>query len=361
MREELKIQLPFQKALEKNWVQHLLFWLAYLVLFTTIHLLRGIHEGEALSLMQFELFHLVGLIVVVYSNLRVLIPRLLDKKHYLVYAIAVFVLALTVSIVVHYLAAIFLGSPPAFRGEHHPRRPQIFIMGYMMMNFFFIAISSFLHYVKKSTRLNEIALRVKDLESSKLQAELDSLKAQINPHFLFNTLNNIYSHSLFKSDQTSEMILKLSGLMNYIIYDCRDDRVSLSREVEFINNYVALEKVRIDEDVETRVEIDVPPNGHRVAPLLFIPLLENAFKHGVNLRTGQSLIVIRLTVDDNDRLRFFIENALDGDAPEVPESAGGIGLENVRKRLELIYPGRHRLEIERTDGKFRVCLTIDLK
>ncbi|MBC8402816.1 MAG: sensor histidine kinase [Candidatus Marinimicrobia bacterium] len=355
---------PVKGLFEKRWVQHLLFWLAYMTLFSSFHMSRGISEGEGLTVALFELVHLSGLVMAVYLNLRILIPRYIDQKKYLQYTIMLLAATLLISIMINFIIEVFLPDPPLFKGARRHRINkgiEFFVFMYMMVQFFFVAVTSFLHYIKESARLNEIALRVKDLESSKLQTELDSLKAQINPHFLFNTLNNIYSHSLFKSEQTPEMILKLSGLMNYMIYECQDARVPLSKEIEFIKNFMALEKVRIDESVKISLNITIPENGHEVAPLLFIPLLENAFKYGVNIREGSPYINMDLSVSENDILEMVIENLFDEPIAGQEDVPGGIGLENVRKRLELIYPGKHEMEIVDKDGKFRVNLRIDLR
>ena len=356
---------PVRGLFEKRWAQHLLFWLAYMTLFSSFHLSRGISEGEGLTVALFEIVHLSGLLLAVYLNLRILIPRYIDQKKYLQYAIMLLAATLLISIMINFIIEVFLPDPPLFKGARRHRvgkEIEFYIFMYMMLQFFFVAVTSFLHFVKESARLNEIALRVKDLESSNLHAELDSLKAQINPHFLFNTLNNIYSHSLFKSEQTPEMILKLSGLMNYMIYECQDARVPLSKEIEFIKNFMALEKVRVDESVKVNLNITIPENGHELAPLLFIPLLENAFKYGVNIREGSPYINIDLNVSENDILELSIENLFDEPVIRQEDGGtGGIGLMNVSKRLELIYPGKHEMEIVDKDGKFRVNLRIDLR
>lgn len=360
MNELTDLQTVSQRLFSRRWVQHLVFWAAYLSLFSSFHLSRGIAEGEGMLVAFFELIHLSGLLAAVYLNLRILIPRFLSKQKYLFYGLLLLVSVFLISVSVNIIIEHLVPETSTFRAGRRHKGPEFFVFMYMMIQIFFIAVTAFLHYLKESVRLNEIALRVKDLESNKLQTELNSLKAQINPHFLFNTLNNIYSHSLFKSEQTPEMILKLSGLMNYIIYECGDDRVSLSKEIEFIRNYVALEQVRIDEYVQVNLNIAVPENGQRIAPLLFVPLLENAFKYGVNIRDGKPRIDIRLTVDNDNQLELVIENLFDEPDTAEAVTGHGIGLQNIRKRLNLIYPRRHNLTITAANGKFMVNLEIDL-
>jgi len=207
--------------------------------------------------------------------------------------------------------------------------------------------------------LQKEALSVKDLESRQLKAELDSLKSQVNPHFLFNSLNNIYSHSLLESPKTPELILKLSGLLNHIIYECQDEQVRLEKEMEFLNNYIALEQVRIDESVQVDLKMDVVDTTIMIAPLLFVPLIENAFKHGVNISSGKPFIDVQLK-QENDQLKFTCTNLRDNFEDEE-KSSGGIGLENVRKRLELLYPGKHHFAIEDDGHQFCVDLSITVE
>ncbi len=229
----------------------------------------------------------------------------------------------------------------------------------MFMEVIMVAISSSLHFLRENYRLREDALNHKALESSKLKAELDSLKSQINPHFLFNSLNNIYSHSLLESKRTPELILKLSGLLNYIIYECQDEVVPLEKELDFLSNYIDLEQIRIDESVKVNLKINIPDPSIHIAPLLFVPLIENAFKHGVNVSAKSPYIKVDLSVDDKHTLHFSCQNLKDN-FHEEEQHSGGIGLENVRKRLELIYPGKHEMIIEDNDDSYSVTVNLEL-
>ncbi len=360
--QELQINREFFRRLFRpRWVQHLVFWLGYMTLFSSFHLSRGISEGEGLRVGMIELVHLSGLLAIVYFNLRILIPRFLNRQKYIQYVFILLAGTLLISISVNLIIDNLVPEMIRYRGGRRHRGPEFLTFVYMMIQFFFIALTSFLHYLKENFRLSEVDLQVKDLERRQLKAELDSLKAQINPHFLFNTLNNIYSHSLLKSEQAPDMILKLSALMNYIIYECRVDRISLHKEIDFIQNYIALEKVRIDESIRININIDIVENGHEIAPLMFVPFLENAFKHGVNIRQEQPHIDISLTALTENKINFTIENLMDsGDEPDMESKHGGIGLDNICKRLQLIYPDRHRIAIDTSDNKFRVELELDL-
>jgi sensor histidine kinase YesM len=238
----------------------------------------------------------------------------------------------------------------------------MFVIPMAFMQLSLVAVTSALHFMRVNQRLQQEALSVKDLESRQLKAELDSLKAQVNPHFLFNSLNNIYSHSLLESPQTPELILKLSGLLNYIIYECQDEQVPLEKEMEFLTNYIALEKVRIDESVQVDLRMEISDTTMMIAPLLFVPLIENAFKYGVNISSDKPSIDVEFKQEFSE-LRFKCTNLRDNFEDEAKSvgSVGGIGLENVRKRLDLIYPGKHSFEIMDDGHQFSVEMVIKLE
>ena len=197
-----------------------------------------------------------------------------------------------------------------------------------------------------------------ELEKLNTKLELNFLKSQINPHFLFNTLNNIYSLSLQKSDLAPEMIIKLSDLMRYILYECDVEKTDLEKEVAFMKDYVELEKLRYGNHVDIRFDVEGNMEGKKTPPLLLIHFVENAFKHGVNAQFGQSYVTMHLKTDKQS-LQFSIENnkPVNGAKPEY--QTGGIGLENIRKRLELIYPGKYNLRIHAEPSIYRVDLMID--
>lgn len=194
---------------------------------------------------------------------------------------------------------------------------------------------------------------LKTLKADKAKAELTLLKSQINPHFFFNTLNNLYGLAVEKSDQAPSMILKLSEIMQYTIYDGKADYVPLLNEVAYMEDYIELHKIRYQKkvDIQFKHEID---KTVQVAPLLFIVLLENAFKHGVEPLTENAYIHLSLKTGDN-RILFTIENNYD---PNTSQQKEGIGLDNLKKRLAHIYPNRHELKTEKTDSVYQVQLNI---
>jgi hypothetical protein len=193
-------------------------------------------------------------------------------------------------------------------------------------------------------------------ERARAGAELEALRSQIHPHFYFNTLNNLYGLALERSPKTEEAILRLAGIMEYVIYDCRSERVDLQRELGFIKSYVELEKLRCEPEADIRFETDVPEqSGLQIAPLLLIPFVENAFKHGSIRHEGNAGLFIRAWLQDAC-FCFEVVN----DARPVADKKPGLGLDNVRKRLAHLYPGNHRLSAGYTDPTFNVYLSIPI-
>lgn len=184
------------------------------------------------------------------------------------------------------------------------------------------------------------------------QTELSFLRSQVNPHFLFNSLNNIYSLVYHKSDQSLTAIAKLSDLLRYMLYDS-NELVPLQKELEYINRYVELQQLRLEQPVPFNMEVSGSPHQANIPPLLIIPFVENAFKHG-NLKNGRG-IAIKIHAD-GELIRFGIINTKGN---HQKDAGGGIGLENVKRRLELLFPGKHRLDIKQTTDIFEVELEIN--
>ena len=194
-------------------------------------------------------------------------------------------------------------------------------------------------------------------EKEKVTAELQLLKAQVHPHFLFNTLNNIYSFSLQQSIKTPAMILKLSSLLSYMLYDCKEEEVSLEKELEIMKNYIDLEKERYGDKIDISVNIEGSVVDREIAPLLLLPFLENAFKHGTSEQVSRPWLSFDLAVT-GDTLLCKIVNSKN---EVVPLNENGIGIENVRKRLMFLYPGKHSLKLSDEGNFFVVSLELRLR
>lgn len=193
------------------------------------------------------------------------------------------------------------------------------------------------------------------LKHEKAKTELLHLKSQVNPHFFFNTLNNLYALVGKDSEKAKHMILRLSDMMRYSIYEGQKDWVKLEQEIEYLQNYIELHKMRYHKEIDISFNVDVQEEGYRIMPLLFIILLENAFKHGVEKLKEEAYI--RLNMIANEKvLNFSIENNYDTEAVEEE----GIGLKNLKRRLELMYPKKHFLATSGTDGIYKAQLSIKL-
>jgi LytS/YehU family sensor histidine kinase len=205
----------------------------------------------------------------------------------------------------------------------------------------------------------ELEARKKEVENEKLIAELRFLKAQINPHFLFNTLNNLYSLAFTNSPNTTEVIAKLSKMMRYMLYDSNHAKVPLDKEIEYIENYISLEKLRLNHQIPIDFEVKGHTNQVMIVPLVLITFLENAFKHGVNGNDPNSWVKVLLSVDGKT-CTYTVENSNRVSMNRNARESSGIGLQNLKRRLELSYPKGHELKVENKDNKHSIQLKIDL-
>jgi len=187
------------------------------------------------------------------------------------------------------------------------------------------------------------------LVSGKLGAELSFLKSQINPHFLFNTLNNIYALVLKKSSDAPNAVLMLSDIMRYMLHDSNHKRVLLEKEIDYISNFIQLQRLRLGKGVNVDMNVTGSPNGLEIAPMLLIPFVENAFKHG-ELQQKDAYIMIKLDIVSGE-INFNVENVL---RKKKEKTTSGIGLDNLQKRLALIYPGQYDLEMKE-HGDTYIC------
>lgn len=191
------------------------------------------------------------------------------------------------------------------------------------------------------------------LRQERKKTELLHLKSQVNPHFFFNTLNNLYGLIKTDPEKASALVLKLSDMMRYSIYEAQSEQVTLEQEVEYLNNYIELHKMRYHKKIDVHFQVDIK-EGYRVMPLLFIILLENAFKHGVENLREKAFVHLTLTTVDNE-IHFEIKNNFDDSiAPE----AAGIGLNNLKRRLTLAYENNHQLKLAQHNGEYQAALIL---
>ncbi|MCD9855281.1 sensor histidine kinase [Epilithonimonas sp. JDS] len=233
---------------------------------------------------------------------------------------------------------------------------NIMLVIYILLPFFFVKILfEIVRIYNKTTQLQQQKLEV---EIQNINIEKDFLKSQLNPHFLFNTLNNLYGLSVKKDDSAPEVILNLSEIMSYTLYESNSEKVSLEKELDFIRNYFELEKMRYPKDKNIQLEIldDDQIAGLYIAPLLTFTFIENAFKYG--LKNSDKQFINQKIKIENDTFYFVLKN--DFDKTEIKKEFGGIGLENIKKRLHLLYPNQHDLKISTFENSFKVELKINL-
>ena len=256
--------------------------------------------------------------------------------------------------VLNYLRLADLGNAPTDQ--------LLLVSWYFSMNFIIkgppVALAMFLTLKMLKTWYLKMEERQVLVRENAL-AELQLLKAQVHPHFLFNTLNNIYSYALIKSPDAGGLVLKLSDTLRYMINDCEADAVPLEKEVQLIRNYLGLEKVRYGSRLHLSIDIKENYENKMIAPLLMLPFVENSFKHGVSMMRGSQWIKLELTLQDK-WLYFYISNSKPIQ-PVTRNHKAGMGLLNVQKRLQLLYPDRHFLKIESINDVYNVHMKLKLE
>ena len=348
----IKIRRAFLKLASNRTLQHILFWTASFIFL--VNFFSTSNRVEKIDYIYTLLFH-TSLLVAVYVNIWVLIPKVLQKGKYLVYFVCLVALI--------YIAALF--NQLTFN-----HLVDLVLPGYYFISYYeiadilkfvlvYVALTSLLKLSKGWFLLSQAEKKLMMIRQEKVESELTALKSQINPHFLFNSLNNIYSLSMGESGKASAAILRLSDLMRYILYESNAEKVPLQKEIAFLENYVDLQRLRSDRRSMINFWREGSPGGLKIAPLLFLPLFENSFKHGIKGDPAGGYVNIRMDIGEHG-LELSIGNNK-GRMDHIGDlERSGIGLANVQRRLELIYPGKHRLEIDDTGAEFHVKLTLEL-
>lgn len=288
-----------------------------------------------------------------YFNNYYLIPVFLRRRQYFLYFSSIF---LTISFICFVHTIFLLWADTIDDTEKYNLWSIEFFINDAMYVSYTLAITMTLMFFKQWFEKERLTDR---LEKLNIETELKYLKSQINPHFLFNSLNSVYALTLSKSDKAPEVVLKLSDILRYILYDGGEKVVGLKKEIEYLENYLELEKIRYGSRLETKLEIIGETSGKEIAPMIFLPFVENSFKHGVNSNIGNTFVNIKFKIHEHE-LTFEIENNKPSQKlNETPDYQGGIGLNNVKKRLNFLYPGKYDLKIDEEGETFKVKLTID--
>jgi len=337
----------------KNIWLHVSFWCVYLSfnLYQATVFTRRFESfdwGKGISIL---IGHFILMLFIAYFNYSYLLPRFQQHKSWLRYILH-FLGPFVVVIVARVYWQRFI-----IDGLTHQDRfaySTMFIVQSIVITLFIAIFIGFLRFVSDWF---EFQATKKEIETERLTAELSFLKAQINPHFLFNTLNNLYYLAYSQSPNTTEVIAKLSHVMRYMIHDSNYPLVPLSKEIEYIENYISLERLRLNDQTTINLNIQGETEKVHVAPLILITFLENAFKHGITKTNAASWVNILIQADDEE-LIFVVENSKSNGTDKTEKS--GIGLANVKRRLELLYPGRHDLRVEDEPERYYIELKLQL-
>jgi hypothetical protein len=341
-----------ERIIRNRILQHLVFWgISFYILLRDFATTSIIVPVDLIYTSIFMIF----LLLAVYVNLWLLIPAYFNRGKYAWYFLFV---------------SLLLGSITYLYSFGFDLIVDVVFDGYYLISYFdywdtmkyfviFIGISSLLHFSKSWSLYKESETKLAQTQKEKIEAELDALKSQINPHFLFNSLNSIYSLVLKKNDHAPEALIRLSDTLRYIIYESDHEKVLLQKEIEFVRNYMQLQELRMSAKDTLIFDVRGKIKNQKIAPLLLIPIIENCFKYGIKGDTETCFVSIHIDVEEQKMHLKTINNIGQVDNVERVKSRG-MGLTNLKKRLSLIYPAHHHLNIDQTGDKFNVDLSIDL-
>lgn len=333
--------------------RHVLYWLAWLLFYSVV--------GSSYNIISpvkwagLELLIMCVKLPFTYFLIYYLVPNYLVSKRYFNF-FATLLISATIGGLLIWTLYYYVFTPYFFNHETGP---------FWTMKISFKALDLiYIASLPTVLKLHQLqSLREKQtllLVEQKLGAELKLLKNQLHPHFLFNTLNNLYSMVLTQHPKAADVVVHLSDMMSFMLYECEGPLIDLEKEINNLKNYIELEKIRYGKRLEISLEIGGELQGKSIAPLLLIPFLENAFKHGVGKNEAASWVRVNLWVEDST-LTYLVENNLpEGQSEEsLLHTQSGVGLSNIRKRLELLYPATHVLEIKKEDT-FLAKLNLEL-
>ncbi len=337
-------------------MHHIVFWLVY---FTFNFLRWGSYYDDYLYSLKSNLLGFPIHITLTYFTIYFLIPKYIFRRKFIAF-ILILIPSIFIMVVIKYLLTYFLISYNVW--PEGPETHSLTLNYTVVMMLGELYVITFVSSIKLTMDWLRETGRVARLEKEQLESELRFLRAQISPHFFFNTLNNIYSLSLAKSDKTPDTIIKLSDLMRYVLYETKNKNQSLQKEIVFIKNYLDLEKIRYNENLQLNFEVIGDPKGKKIAPMLLIHFIENAFKHGANKNIREVKINIQMKIEGKF-LYFRISNTKPNNQEnQSGKKVGGIGLNNVEKRLKLRYSeDEYKLGIYEKFDEFVVNLRLKLR
>ena len=341
---------PKQKQLLLRVSLHVIFWCcSFLVL---LYMFSYGEKPRRVDVLYDFLFH-IFLLILVYVNLYIAFPANKKTKSWLWYILLISGL----------IAGLAWLNMKFFNDWSASIFPGFYFISYFTWReiaaifFIYLSVTSLLKLSKSWFAVNELEKKLLQAETEKIQLELAALKSQVNPHFFFNTLNGLYALSFKNNPVLASSILQLSDLMRYFIYESKAETVALEKEIKMMSDYIALMKIRVDDQADIQFQVQGEQEGKKIAPLLFISFLENAFKHGVQGSAGKTFIHLNIVIEQQ-KLLLQIENNKGKSVDAGLKQEGGFGLKNVKRRLTLLYPGEHELKLKETEDIFKAELQI---
>lgn len=363
MKYQKLYNIIFSEDRSVRWKRHFLFWLAiFFYHMLRIGIMMPVINGRNIwPLLELVIYHGVFInMILTYTIVYIVVPKFFKKRKYGLFALGLFLTFLLIEILSAAHTLLILGNPVS-NAIANPMEKLVSGLRPGFIRLFgnpplicclFLSLKTL-----KSWHLEQV--KTDTLEKENANAEIQLLKAQVHPHFLFNTLNNIYSFSLNQSPQAGILVNKLSNMLGYMINDCEAKLVPLEKELKLIEDYMGLEKVRYGKRLNMGVEIHGDFENKLIAPLLMIPFIENSFKHGTSQMLRQPWIKLEISTIDN-QLFFKLSNSKP--SLMIPNKLNnGIGLANVKKRLRLLYPGKHQLDIQSTEESFTIDMQLLLE
>ncbi len=339
-------------------LNHASFWIL-MVLLLAYHgsLFGGNFHDNLINMLAFLPVQMAAAYLLTYFQ----IPKFLYPRHWFRFIFSFVIIAYLLSVLAR-LSVIYIAEPLLGLGEYHESFLEILQDPTYLIKVYTVSLylPAFLLFMIKMTKERFAQeTRLVSLEKEKNVAELNFLKAQMNPHFLFNTLNTIYALAKKNAEQTSDTILKFSEILAYTIYECNDEKVPIIKEWQLIENYVDLQSIRHNDQLTIVIEQQIDDEAKEIAPLILISLVENAFKHSLRSIQDRPSIKISLKVEQNV-LSFSIFNTKPNKPPTKKSNQKGIGVNNVKQQLNLLYPNRHTIHIDNQADFFKVNLSIQL-
>ncbi|QHT69457.1 sensor histidine kinase [Rhodocytophaga rosea] len=340
---------------------HILFWGIVLLFYTIFY---GHQRQEYYKTFVYVCLLLPVTMGITYLMIYFLIPRFLLKRRYGLFSLLFsYTLLLSVWLESIIISIAFITIAEYKVANLNPATFDIFFLIVSMYLVVFLAIAIKLlkqwHVIQQANHL--LANARLEAELKLKEAELSLLKAQIHPHFLFNTLNNLYGLTLEKSEEAPEIVLKISALLDYLLYKCNSPKVALTQEIEYIQNYLSLEKLRYNENLEVHFIVKGKVKHKLIAPMLILPFVENSFKHGVSHELDSTGISINILVEGNCLQLQVINSKVPGLVNTPQQYTSGIGLQNVKKRLDLLYADKYQLNILDQETQYQVQLKLELQ